>query len=312
MLPIIDSFMIQSHSEESNKFPYALSTYFVYFHLKWSGWALTVRPQGRKQTNRIDNRAGELRQAVEEYFRRIVSKEPQKGRGERLAWRLSCFDTGLRYVRFLKDEYFDVVGKRVLDPACAWGGHALAFAASGARVYAGDILDHKYSMLGKFSQENNLDLCPFLSDCEVLPFGDQTFDIIVALELVEHVNSIGNFASEVKRLLRKGGICLLSTPPRLRSFLQGEPHYGLRGITMLPLSLQRLVATKIFKRSYPYPIIRQYSMASQVIQPFAALGLEGKPILIKRGSRILKRNRFLQGLASELIWNFVVITKPRA
>lgn len=258
----------------------------------------------------IDNKAGELKRAIEEHFRRIVSTEPQEGRRERLAWRLSCFDSGLRYVRFLEDEYFEVAGKRVLDPACAWGGHAFAFAASGARVYAGDILDHKFSTLEKFSQENNLDLWPFLSDCEVLPFGDQTFDIIVALELVEHVNSIENFASEVKRLLRKGGMCLLSTPPRLRSFLQGEPHYNLRGITMLPFSWQRLVATRIFKRSYPYPIMRQYSRASQVIQPFAALGLEGKPILIKRGSGILKGNRFLQGLASELIWNFIVVTKP--
>ncbi len=244
------------------------------------------------------------------YFRQQTDSEPSPGKDDRLAWRLSCFDSGLSYVRFIEDHCFAISGKRVLDVGCAWGGHAVAFASRGAQVYAGDLNDHMFSSLATFSRKHNLKLWMLRANCSRLPFPDSAVDVLLALELVEHIESVEEFAKEVSRVLRPEGICLLSTPARLRSLIFGEPHYAIKGLTILPFFCQRLVATKLFRRQYPYPITRQYTTASKVIQPFALCGLVGSAVLWGRPGELLKKHAFALRVARELFWNFVVLAKP--
>ena len=47
---------------------------------------------------------------------------------------------------------------------------------------------------------------------EGLPFKDDTFEIIYAGELIEHLYNPDFFLNEVKRILKKGGYLILSTP----------------------------------------------------------------------------------------------------
>lgn len=47
---------------------------------------------------------------------------------------------------------------------------------------------------------------------ENLPFIDGIFDIVVALEVIEHVPNIQKSFSDVKRVLKKGGFFIFSTP----------------------------------------------------------------------------------------------------
>lgn len=251
-----------------------------------------------------------VKQKLQSYLTPGVARGPEEGRTERLAWRLSCFDSGLDYVRYVEEHWFGIKGKRVLDLACGWGGHAVAFACEGAQAFASDLNDHNFSSLTRFSNEQNLNMVVLRADCVDLPFTRLTFDVVIALELVEHLAFVDAFATEVVRVLRPGGICLISTPPKLRSLVQGEPHYGIKGVTMLPLSWQKVVASKLLGRSYPYPIPRQYTTASKVIQPFVARGLHGVPVLRGRLADRLKDSPFLLRLAQELFWSFLVVEKP--
>ena len=248
-----------------------------------------------------------MRTELQQYFKHLVDSEPGLDKDQRLAWRLSCFDLGLSYVQFIENHYFAVTGKRVLDVGCAWGGHAVAFASKGAQVYAADLYDHMFSSLARFSREQNLNLSILRTHCERLPFPDSAIDVVLALELIEHIDSVGMFAKEVSRVLRPQGICLISTPARLRSLIYGEPHYDIKGLTILPFFCQRLVATKLFRRQYPYPITRQYTIASRVIQPFASHGLAGSPVLQGRLAELLKKYRVALRVAQELLWSFVVL-----
>jgi len=251
-----------------------------------------------------------VRGSLESYFTQVVANDPEPGRRKTLAWRLSCFDAGLECVRYVEKHYFAIQGKRVLDIGCAWGGHAVAFASKGAQVFASDINDHEFPWLRRFSNTHDLDLHILRGNCVGLPFNDLTFDVIIALELVEHIDSVEPFAGEVARVLRPGGICLISTPPRFRSLLWGEPHYGIRGLTILPLAWQRFVATQVLGRSHPYPITRQYTVASKVIRPFASEGLKGAPVLRGRLCRYLSNYPLMLRAAQEVLWSFVVVVKP--
>jgi 2-polyprenyl-3-methyl-5-hydroxy-6-metoxy-1,4-benzoquinol methylase len=98
-------------------------------------------------------------------------------------------------------EHFrhDVKGKRVLDvPAgIGWVGEELARA--GADAVLGDINDEK----------------PTFTRVDIeqpLPFGDDYFDAVVCCEGIEHVYSPWRLMFEFERVLKPGGILVITTP----------------------------------------------------------------------------------------------------
>lgn len=56
----------------------------------------------------------------------------------------------------------------------------------------------------------DVDECDF--DCDPVPAGDQTCDVVVSLAVIEHLSNPGHFLSEVWRVLRPGGTLVFSTP----------------------------------------------------------------------------------------------------
>jgi 2-polyprenyl-3-methyl-5-hydroxy-6-metoxy-1,4-benzoquinol methylase len=253
----------------------------------------------------------QLQYDLRDFFAKQVGRDQVSDalRTSRLEWRLACFTTAQRYAKYINDRFFDIRKKRVLDLACGWGGHAMAFASEGATVICSDVSDYKFSEIQRFARERDITLATLRGDCQKLPFKDNSFDIILALDVIEHIGSVSGLAGEVGRLLRSGGICLVTSPPRLHSLMFGEPHWGLRGIALLPLVGQRLVATNIFKRTYPYPITRQYTLASQLIRPFNQVGLKGTPFIEGRLEKALSRSPLLRRAFQEVLWSFVALNK---
>lgn len=201
------------------------------------------------------------RSVLQTYFRSTTDTESA------VEWRLRCYDAGRKFA----DKLPDVRGKTVLDMAAGWGGHALAFAERGAHVVASDLNDHGYTRLNEFAAAHDLSLHAQLGDCQHLPFSDHSFDTILALDLIEHIPEPERMAREITRLLKPGGVCFLTTPPKLLSAVWGEPHWQLKGLSLLPFAWQRLIATRLFKRNYPFPIERQYLFSRQVTTLFKDL-----------------------------------------
>jgi len=49
-------------------------------------------------------------------------------------------------------------------------------------------------------------------DGKILPFSDNYFDCILLLDVIEHILDVRKLLKEIKRVLRKGGTLILSTP----------------------------------------------------------------------------------------------------
>ena len=67
-------------------------------------------------------------------------------------------------------------------------------------------------------------------DAERLPFADESLDIVISSDLVEHLPDPDRHFQEVARVLRPGGLYLFKTPNRLLAM----PYYRLAGLYDYP------------------------------------------------------------------------------
>lgn len=104
-----------------------------------------------------------------------------------------------------------VKGKAVLDIACGVGYGANLFSNKGAsKVFGVDIskeaIDYAKEKYGK----KNIGFV--LGDAEKIPLPDNSVDVVVSFETIEHLKNYQSFLKEIKRVLRKDGLAIISTP----------------------------------------------------------------------------------------------------
>ena len=51
-----------------------------------------------------------------------------------------------------------------------------------------------------------------LVDGQTLPFKDCSFDLVTAFQIIEHIPETVTFTEELKRVLRRDGVVLITTP----------------------------------------------------------------------------------------------------
>ncbi len=93
------------------------------------------------------------------------------------------------------------------------------------------------------------------------------------LETLEHLHEPRAVAMETARVLQSGGALLVTTPPRWRYAFAPDPHFGIRGLVVLPPRLQRLFAARRgFSRADHY-VHKIYGSTKQVAWTFRELAL---------------------------------------
>jgi SAM-dependent methyltransferase len=104
-----------------------------------------------------------------------------------------------------------VGGRTALDAGCGVGYGSEILARKAARVYAVDLAAeavvagaHAYADV-RFLQ----------GSCDRLPFHDGSLDVVVAFEVIEHLENWRGLLQEARRVLRSDGQLLVSTPNRL-------------------------------------------------------------------------------------------------
>jgi len=115
-----------------------------------------------------------------------------------------------------------LAGLRLLDVGCGAGLAAEAFARLGARVTGLDAAGEALAAARAHAAAAGLDIAYREGLPEDLPAGE-TFDAVVALEVVEHVADRAAFLAALARAARPGGLVFLSTLNRTaRSFLMAK------------------------------------------------------------------------------------------
>jgi len=99
----------------------------------------------------------------------------------------------------------------VLDIGCARGEQLKSYVKEGAKGYGLDIMDLR---IIKNDKINNIQF--IRGDALNLPFKDEVFDLVTAIEIIEHLPDHNQFLSDVHRILRQNGFLALSTPNQLR------------------------------------------------------------------------------------------------
>ena len=103
--------------------------------------------------------------------------------------------------------------KRVLDTGCG-AGYGSAELARVALSVTG--LDLAAEAIGEARARYTLpNLRLVQGDGNALPFRPGSFDLVVAFELIEHLDNWGGFLEEVRRVLAPSGQAILSTPNKL-------------------------------------------------------------------------------------------------
>lgn len=92
---------------------------------------------------------------------------------------------------------------------------------------------------------NNVPIEKVNLNTDILPYPDNAFDLVTCSEVIEHVENYRRLLREAKRVLKKGGLLILTTPnvlnmkSRLRYFITG--FFNLFG--PLPFKNDRLYST---------------------------------------------------------------------
>jgi ubiquinone/menaquinone biosynthesis C-methylase UbiE len=100
--------------------------------------------------------------------------------------------------------------KRVLDLACGLGYGSAALAKTAASVIGMDISEEASATARKLYPDSNLHF--LAAPAQQIPFADHSFDLIVAFEVIEHLNDWPALLTEARRLLSPGGQFIVSTP----------------------------------------------------------------------------------------------------
>lgn len=142
----------------------------------------------------------------------------------------------LEYIRDQAQAHFkrgSLKGLSVLDIGCGGGLLCEPLARLGASVTGLDASPEAINVAAMHARQSRLKINYVCGSAEDFARGKHRFDVITALEILEHVANIDSFLKSAARLLKPGGILILSTVNRnAKSFLLGivAAEYILRWV----------------------------------------------------------------------------------
>ena len=189
--------------------------------------AVELRPRGRRHSRERDARAVRHHYDVSNDFFALFLDSS-------MTYSCALFSRGAKTLEEAQHAKLELVcsklglreGERLLDVGCGWGSFAIHAAANhGVRV-VGITLSHPQAELARRrAAEQGLDDRVEIRVADYRELGDEPFDAIASIGMVEHVGEsrIDVYARQLARLLKPGGRLLNHGIARLR---HDDPEAG--------------------------------------------------------------------------------------
>jgi|ERR1039458_1422301 2-polyprenyl-6-hydroxyphenyl methylase/3-demethylubiquinone-9 3-methyltransferase len=183
-----------------------------------------------------------------------------------------------RRLEVVFDELLDgqgLQGKFVLDAGCGYGAFSRVLAKKGARIVSCDIAEKLVRLASSKYQTRGV-----VGDAIQLGFADNSFDLVITSEMIEHTLSPTAALHEMARVLKPGGTLILTTPNRvwqgvvvLASRLKLRPFEGIENFLGWQ-ELERACAVNALEISahigfHPWPFqLKLWSLSQAVDKRF--------------------------------------------
>jgi 2-polyprenyl-6-hydroxyphenyl methylase/3-demethylubiquinone-9 3-methyltransferase len=133
----------------------------------------------------------------------------------------------LGYIRDRATDHFgrdpkrldSLAGLRILDIGCGGGVLSEPLARLGASVVGADPSDSNIAVAQSHAVQSGLAIDYRCTTAEALAEANESFDVVLAMEVVEHVTDVGLFVELAGSLVRPGGLMFVATLNRtMKSF----------------------------------------------------------------------------------------------
>jgi len=115
-------------------------------------------------------------------------------------------------VKKIFDELGSIRAQKLLDVGCEAGWITIKLAQKGAMVTAIDLIEEPIAELRRQVRGQKLNLKLMVADATKMPFKPNSFDIILATEVIEHITRLEKFVTGAFRVLKPGGKLLVTFP----------------------------------------------------------------------------------------------------
>jgi 2-polyprenyl-6-hydroxyphenyl methylase/3-demethylubiquinone-9 3-methyltransferase len=110
-------------------------------------------------------------------------------------------------------------GLRMLDIGCGAGILSEPLARLGAQMVGADPSEENIAVASAHAEDNGVEVDYRATTAEALAEAGEKFDIVLAMEVVEHVNDVGEFVATCASMVKPGGLMIAATLNRtLKSF----------------------------------------------------------------------------------------------
>ena len=191
------------------------------------------------------------------YLQLLEESLPAPDHPRYAAWRAYALSSEERAAPAVKalQRLIDIPGASVLDLGCGDGGYTTALGRAGAQVVAIDIDRASVARTRARLSEQCVSALVTLASAESLPLTCCSLDAVVAQDMIEHVRDPVRVLREVNRVLRVGGLCLISAANRFAwASVVADPHWGLAGVSLMPRWLAAWYVCKVRRRARLYDV----------------------------------------------------------
>ena len=187
-----------------------------------------------------------------------------------------------------------LAGTRTLDAGCGYGAFSEAAARRGASVISVDLGKQLVVLAVARARSRGV-----VADVCHLALRDESFDVVISSEMIEHTDTPERAVKELARVLRADGVLVLTTPNRIwQCAVRAASRLGLRPFR----GLENFVAWRRLEQS----------CSAAGLEVLVHLGFHPWPFQLglHRAARAVEK-RLDRGWAARLMVNQAVIAQKR-